>query len=115
MNEIQHLETFNATAEGNGWPTAVSITDTEWNLKADEIEAGKININVAVDLNLDGFMGIDDHSNNCFKKATLSAEVHGDVTADQVAELGKRVDNRCPILSVLRSSGCTIDSSWKQA
>ena len=152
MSEIQHLETFNATAEGNGWPTAVSITDTEWNLKADEIEedggtnsgpnpmqyfitalascqneqaqlvteelginAGKININVAVDLNLDGFMGIDDHSNNCFKKATLSAEVHGDVTADQVAELGKRVDNRCPILSVLRSSGCTIVSSWKQA
>ncbi|MFT4661644.1 MAG: hypothetical protein ACI8XB_001922, partial [Patiriisocius sp.] len=38
MSEIKHLETFNATAEGKGWPTAVDITGTEWKLKLDEME-----------------------------------------------------------------------------
>jgi putative redox protein len=152
MSEIKHLETFNATAEGKGWPTAVDITGTEWKLKLDEMEedggsnsgpnpmqyfvaslAGcqneqaqvvaeelslsidKIDITLAVDLNLDGFMGEDDHSKNCFKDATLNAIVHGDITAEQVAELGKRVDNRCPILSVLRDSGCNINSAWSKS
>lgn len=152
MSEIQHLETFKATAEGKGWPTSVSITDTEWKLKVDEpvedggsntgpnpmqyfvsslascqneqaqvvaeelsITIGKIDINIEVDLNLDGFMGLDDNSEHCFKRASLKATVNGEVTNDQVAELGKRVDARCPILSVLRNSGCTIDSSWSKA
>lgn len=150
MSEIQHLETFKATAEGKGWPTSVNITGTEWKLQADEpVEDGgsnsgpnpmqyfitalascqneqaqvvaeelsisieKIDIDLAVDLNLDGFMGEDDHSNNCFKQANLTAIVHGNITQEQIAELGKRVDNRCPILSVLRNSGCTINSSWR--
>lgn len=152
MSEIQHLETFEATAEGKGWPTSVSITGTEWTLKVDEtvedggtnsgpnpmqyfitslascqneqaqvvaeelsISIDKIDIALAVDLNLDGFMGEDDHSNNCFKKAKLSAVVHSDMSISQLVELGKRVDNRCPILSVLRNSGCTIDSEWSLA
>lgn len=152
MSEIQHLETFNATGEGKGWPTSVSITGTEWKLKVDEpvddggsntgpnpmqyfitalvscqneqaqvvaeelsISIDKIDITAAVDLNLDGFMGEDDHSNHCFKNAKLNATVHADITVEQLVELGKRVDNRCPILSVLRNSGCTIDSDWSLA
>lgn len=150
MSEIQHLETFNATAEGKGWPTSVSITGTEWKIQADEpiddggsnsgpnpmqyfvtslascqneqaqvvaeelsITIEKIEISLAVDLNLDGFMGIDSDSNNCFKKANISAIVYGDLNSEQITELGNRVDNRCPILSLLRSSGCKIESSWK--
>ncbi|MFT5779713.1 MAG: putative redox protein [Crocinitomicaceae bacterium] len=149
MSEIEHLETFKATAEGKGWPTAVAITGTEWKLQVDESEEDggsntgpnpmqyftaslascqneqaqvvaeeleitidKIDISLEVDLNLDGFMGVDDHSENCFKRAELVAIVHGNVSKDQVAELGKAVDKRCPILSVLRNSGCEIKSSW---
>ena len=149
MSEIQHLETFKATALGKGWPTSVAITDTEWTLKVDEpvedggsnsgpnpmqyfiaslvscqneqaqvvaeelsISIDKIDITCEVDLNLDGFMGIDSHSENCFKRASFKALVQGDISEDLIVELGKRVDKRCPILSVLRSSGCAIDTSW---
>ena len=152
MSEIQHLETFEATAEGKGWPTSVRITGTEWTLKVDEsvedggtnsgpnpmqyftaslascqneqaqvvaeelsISIDKIDITLTIDLNLDGFMGEDDHSNHCFKNAKLSAVVHSDMSVDQLVELGKRVDNRCPILSMLRNSGCVIDSDWSLA
>ena len=38
--------------------------------------------------------------------------VHGDLTNEQVLELGKRVNARCPILCLLHSSGCKINSSW---
>ncbi|MDX2362183.1 MAG: OsmC family protein [Crocinitomicaceae bacterium] len=152
MSEIQHLETFNATAEGKGWPTSITITGTEWNLQADEpeedggsnsgpnpmqyfiaslascqneqaqvvaeelsITIDKIDITLAVDLNLDGFMGLDDNSEYCFKRANFNAVVHGEISEDQIIELGKRVDSRCPILSLLRSGGCEIESSWKLA
>ena len=150
MSEIQHLETFRATAEGKGWPTSVVITGTEWNLQADEpeedggsnsgpnpmqyfitslascqneqaqvvaeelsITIDKIDITLAVDLNLDGFMGLDDNSENCFKQANFKAVVHGEISSEKVVELGKRVDARCPILSLLRSSGCKIESAWE--
>ena len=149
MSEIQHLETFQAIAEGKGWPTSVSITGTEWKVQVDEpVEDGgsnsgpnpmqyfiaslascqneqaqvvaeelgitidKIDIAVEVDLNLDGFMGIDDHSENCFKRANFVAEVYGDIPADKIFELGKRVDARCPILSLLRTGGSSIETSW---
>lgn len=149
MSEIQHLETFNATAEGKGWPTSVTISGTDWKLQVDEpeedggsnsgpnpmqyfiaslascqneqaqvvaeelsITIDKIDITLAVDLNLDGFMGLDAHSENCFKRANFKAVVHGAISKDQIMELGKRVDNRCPILSLLRSGGCVIESTW---
>ena len=79
------------------------------------ISIEKIEIDLAVDLNLDGFVGEDDHSNNCFKQTDLKAIVHGNASKEQIADLGKRVDNRCPILSVLRNSGCTINSTWSLA
>ena len=42
--ENLHLETFKAEAEGNGWPTKVDISNTEWNLQLDEpIEDGGSN------------------------------------------------------------------------
>jgi hypothetical protein len=34
--EITHVETFKAVAHGNGWPTKVEITNTEWKLQLDE-------------------------------------------------------------------------------
>ena len=150
--ENLHLETFKAQAQGNGWPTKVEITNTEWKLQLDEpIEDGGLNsgpnpmqyftaslvgcqneqaqvvaeelsvsissidISLEVDLNLDGFMGVDDNSKDCFKRTLLTAVVHGDLSAEQVEELGKRVDNRCPILSVLRSGGSEITSTWRKA
>lgn len=30
-----NLEGFKAEAQGNGWPTKVSITDTEWKVQMD--------------------------------------------------------------------------------
>ena len=146
----EHIETFNATAEGKGWPTIVNITNTNWNRQVDEPEKDggsnsgpnpmqhfvaalascqneqaqivkeelslnidKIEIDLAIDLNLAGFMGKAQNSEGCYKKLVLNTIVHGDITEKQVAELGKKVDNRCPVLSLLRSSGCEIISSWK--
>jgi len=74
-------------------------------------EAKKIKIKVGVELNLDGFMGVSDDSNGCFQSVQFSACVAG-ITAEQAAELGKRVDARCPVLSLLRSAGVQIETAW---
>ncbi len=74
-------------------------------------EAKQVAITVEVALNLDGFMGAADNSEGCFQRVRLDAVVAG-IDASQAAELGKRVDARCPILSVLRSGGATIESNW---
>ena len=149
MGEENHVETFKATAEGNGWPTTVQITDTEWKIQSDEptedggtnsgpnpmqyfaasvaacqneqaqvvaeelsISIDKINIDLEIDLDLAGFMGMADHSTGSYKEIRLAAKVSGDVTAEQANALGEKVDARCPILGLLRSSGCEIVSSW---
>ncbi|MGK0386204.1 MAG: putative OsmC-like protein [Patiriisocius sp.] len=147
--ENTHVETFKAEAQGKGWPTQISITNTEWTLHTDEpVEDGgsntgpnpmqlfiaslagcqneqaqvvaeelslsitQIDINVEIDLDLSGFMGTADHSNGSYKHVRLEAVVKGEVTNEQIKTLGQRVDNRCPILALLRTSGCTIESSW---
>ncbi|MFT4601776.1 MAG: putative redox protein [Arenicella sp.] len=147
--ENEHVETFKAVAEGNGWPTSVQITDTEWKLQLDEsvedggsnsganpmqyfiaslagcqneqaqvvaeeleIKIGKIDINAEIDLDLSGFMGIADHSNGSYKNVRMDAVVSGDATAEQIKTLGAQVDARCPILALLRSGGCEIESNW---
>lgn len=147
--ENNHLETFKVVAEGKGWPTKVTITDTEWTIQVDEptedggsnsgpnpmqyftaslaacqneqaqvvaeelsLDISKIDINLEVDLDLAGFMGMAEHSNGSYKRAELHATVDGSLNEEQVKELGKKVDARCPILALLRSSGCEIISSW---
>ena len=152
MSEIQHLETFKATAEGKGWPTIVKITGTEFTVQVDEpVEDGgsnsgpnpmqyfvsslascqneqaqvvaeelslditQIDMALEVDLNLDGFMGVQDHSKDCFRRVEMVAIVHGELTSEQVSQLGEKVDGRCPILSLLRSGGSVINSSWTKA
>lgn len=149
--ENAHLETFKAEAQGKGWPTKVSITDTEWTLQLDEpVEDGgsnsganpmqyfiaslagcqneqaqvvadelslnieQIDIKVEIDLDLSGFMGTSDTSNGSYKNARLHAVVLGEVTDEQVKTLGQKVDERCPILALLRTSGCNIESSWSK-
>ncbi len=72
----------------------------------------RIDIDLEIDLDLSGFMGMSDHSNGSYKQVRLEANVHGELTAEQVQELGNRVDTRCPILALLRTSGCEIISSW---
>jgi uncharacterized OsmC-like protein len=146
-----HIETFKAEAQGNGWPTKVNITDTEWKLQLDEpVEDGgsnsganpmqyfiaslagcqneqaqvvaeelslnitQININVEIDLDLSGFMGETDHSNNSYKQVRMTATVAGDASDEDIKKLGQKVDDRCPILALLRNSGCQIESSWKK-
>jgi len=148
-DENQHLETFKATAQGNGWPTSTSITDTEWTIVSDEsvedggsnsgpnpmqyfaaslagcqneqaqvvaeelsLKIGKIDISLEIDLDLASFMGMKDSSAGSYKQVRLNAVVAGDISLKNAQELGKRVDNRCPILGLLRSSGCEIISSW---
>ncbi|MFT5512175.1 MAG: putative redox protein [Bacteroidia bacterium] len=81
---------------------------------AEELSLGidSIDISIEIDLDLSGFMGETDHSNGSYKQVRLSAKVTGDVTEDQVITLGNKVDSRCPILGLLRSSGCDIVSKW---
>jgi len=74
-------------------------------------EAKQIEMTIEVDLNLDGFMGAADNSDGCFKRTSIKTVVRG-VNAGQATELGKRVDARCPILSVLRSGGAKIETNW---
>ncbi len=149
--EDSHIETFKAEAQGKGWPTKVSITDTEWVIKTDEpIEDGgsntgpnpmqlfiaslagcqneqaqvvadelslnitQIDIKVEIDLDLSGFMGTSDNSNGSYKNVRLEALVTGEITDEQVKILGQKVDDRCPILALLRTSGCAIESSWSK-
>ncbi|MFT4680010.1 MAG: putative OsmC-like protein [Litorivivens sp.] len=149
--ENSHLETFKAQAQGNGWPTKVDITDTEWKLQLDEsIEDGgtnsgpnpmqyfiaslagcqneqaqvvaeeigvtveQINIEVEIDLDLGGFMGASDHSNGSYKNVRLNAVVVGGATDEQVKIMGQKVDARCPILALLRTSDCKIESNWSK-
>lgn len=144
-----HLETFKATAKGEGWPTAVKITDTQWTIQIDEpkdeggsnsgpnpmqyfaaslagcqneqaqvvaeelsLSIDKIDISLEIDLDLSGFMGMAEHSQGSYKEVRISALVSGSITEEQVIELGAKVDQRCPILGLLRSSGCEIKSEW---
>ncbi len=149
--ENSHLETFKAEAQGNGWPTKVDITDTEWTLQLDEpVEDGgsnsganpmqyftaslagcqneqaqvvadelslnieQINIKIEIDLDLGGFMGTSDNSDGSYKAVRLDAIVHGEATDAQVKSMGEKVDARCPILALLRTSGCKIESNWSK-
>ena len=74
----------------------------------------QINIEVEVDLDLSGFMGTSNTSDGSYKNVRLHAVVHGDVTDEQVIILGQKVDARCPILALLRTSNCTIESNWSK-
>lgn len=149
--ENSNLETFKAEAQGKGWPTKITITNTEWTLQTDEpVEDGgsntgpnpmqlfiaslascqneqaqvvaeelslnitQIDIKVEIDLDLSGFMGESDNSNGSYKSVRLEAIVLGDLTNDQVEILGQKVDDRCPILGLLRTSGCEIKSNWSK-
>ena len=76
------------------------------------VKLSKINIDLEIDLDLGGFMGTANHSNDSYKQVRMKTIVHGELTDEQVKELGKRVDARCPILGLLRAGGCEIDSSW---
>jgi uncharacterized OsmC-like protein len=149
--ENLHLETFKAEAQGNGWPTKVSITDTEWKLQLDEpVEDGgsnsganpmqyftaslagcqneqaqvvadelsitieQIDIKIEIDLDLSGFMGVSDSSDGSYKNVRLDTVVHGEVTDEQITIIGQKVDARCPILALLKTSGCKIESNWRK-
>jgi uncharacterized OsmC-like protein len=78
------------------------------------INIEEIDLNVEVDLDLSGFMGTADHSNGSYKSVRLNAVLHGDLTDEQAKTVGQKVDARCPILALLRSSGCKIESSWSK-
>ena len=75
----------------------------------------QIDIKVEIDLDLSGFMGESESSDGSYKNVRLDATVQGEVTDDQVKSLGQKVDARCPILALLRTSGCQIESIWSKA
>ncbi|MFT6679354.1 MAG: putative OsmC-like protein, partial [Granulosicoccus sp.] len=74
----------------------------------------QININVEIDLDLSGFMGMSDNSNGSYKNVRLEAVVTGEVTGEDVNSLGEKIDARCPILALLRTGGCKIESNWSK-
>ena len=84
---------------------------------ADELSLSieQIDIKVEIDLDLSGFMGESESSDGSYKNVRLDATVQGEVTDDQVKSLGQKVDARCPILALLRTSGCQIESIWSKA
>ena len=86
------------------------VVASELNLTIEKIE-----IEVEVDLDLSGFMGEAENSDGSYKEIRLDAKVYGEVTEDLIKELGKKVDARCPITALLRTSGCSIVSSWRKA
>lgn len=73
-----------------------------------------IDFKVEIDLDLSGFMGEADNSNGSYKNIRLEAVVSGEVTNNEVKKLGQKVDDRCPILALLRTSGCVIESNWNE-
>ncbi len=83
---------------------------------ADELSLSisQIDISVELDLDLSGFMGMSDNSDGSYQEVRLNAVVHGELSLDQITELGQKVDARCPILGLLRSSGCKIVSTWRK-
>ena len=74
----------------------------------------QIDMNIEIDLDLSGFMGMSNNSNGRYKNVRLEAIVSGDVTDKQVNTLGQKVDDRCPILGLLRTSDCNIESNWSK-
>ena len=74
----------------------------------------QINIKIEIDLDLSGFMGTSDNSNGSYKNVRIDAEVVGEATDEQVKSMGQKVDARCPILALLRTSGCNIESKWSK-
>jgi uncharacterized OsmC-like protein len=79
------------------------------------LELGGITIDLEVDLDLAGFMGMEQHSNGSYKAVRLSVKVAGNIAESQLKVLSEKVDARCPILALLRTSGCAIDSTWVNA
>ncbi|MFT5921728.1 MAG: putative OsmC-like protein [Flavobacteriales bacterium] len=74
----------------------------------------QIDIAAEIDLDLSGFMGTSDHSNGSYKSVRLNAVVKGEATEEQIKTLGQKVDARCPILALLRTSDCNIESNWSK-
>ena len=74
----------------------------------------QINIEIEIDLDLSGFMGMSNNSNGSYKNVRLNAVVLGEATDEQVKSMGQKVDARCPILALLRTSDCKIESNWSK-
>ena len=79
------------------------------------LDIGPITINLEIDLDLSGFMGVDSHSNGSYKAVRFTAKVAGTANNGQLKSLGEKVNARCPIMALLSTSGCSIDSSWEAA
>jgi uncharacterized OsmC-like protein len=78
------------------------------------INVEKIDLKIEIDLDLSGFMGMSDNSDGSYKSVRLNAVLEGDLTDEQAKLIGQKVDARCPILALLRTSGCNIESSWSK-
>ena len=83
---------------------------------ADELSLNieQINIEIEIDLDLSGFMGTSNNSNGSYKNVRLNAVVLGKATSEQIKSMGQKVDARCPILALLRTSDCKIESNWSK-
>jgi uncharacterized OsmC-like protein len=81
---------------------------------AEEMERSidTMDLSLEIELDLAGFMGMADHSNDSYKKVQLTHTVGSSITAEQVGKMGAAVDSRCPILGLLRNIGCEIVSTW---
>jgi uncharacterized OsmC-like protein len=68
-----------------------------------ELAIDTMDISLEIELDLEGFMGMADHSNDSYKKVQLMHTVGGNITAEEAAKMGAAVDSRCPILGLLET------------
>lgn len=78
------------------------------------ISIDQIDMNIETDLDLSGFMGAADNSEGSYKEVRLDTLLTGDFSEAQAKAIGEKVDARCPILALLRTSGCKIVSNWRK-
>lgn len=76
------------------------------------LNIAQIDIQLEIDLDLSGFIGMSDNSDGSYKVVRMNTVVSGEINDEQVGTLGQKVDARCPILGLLRAGGCKIESSW---
>lgn len=80
-----------------------------------KIKIEKIEWDVAVDLNLDGFEGEDLKLEQPYTGARIDGKVFTDGTPEQVASLAASLHSRCPIRRLLVNSGVVVQSNIVKA
>ncbi len=59
--------------------------------------------------------GTDRPGETTFQNLRIDAQIRTDGTDEQVAELGRETERRCPVSQLFAQAGVSITSNWKKA